>query len=78
MLLSYLKDYLNSYILHKNGYLYVEDILGQNGVMDVKKTARTRRVVAKLVIGIETSVQKLIPDKQLSNFNVRKAQKILN
>ncbi|MBB2483005.1 DUF2399 domain-containing protein [Bacillus sp. APMAM] len=70
------KDYLYEYILLKNEELNLLDIRENNGIMDipvVKKTARTRRTVAMLTVGVHN--QNVPPDNLVKNFTSPKTKK---
>ncbi|WP_110928855.1 toprim domain-containing protein [Bacillus massiliglaciei] len=62
-------DYLYKYILLKNEELNLQDIRESNGIVDIpviKKTARTRRTVAMLTMGVNNQI--VPPQKLLKDF----------
>ncbi|MBL5775769.1 hypothetical protein HV403_13520 [Bacillus sporothermodurans] len=70
------KDYLYEYILLKNEELNLLDIRENNGLIDipvVKKTARTRRTVAMLTVGINN--KNVPPSNLLKDFTSPKSKK---
>ena len=70
-------DYLNEQILLKNEELNIIDATENNGIVDIpviKRTARTRRTVAKLTLGITSNT--IVPNGKLINaFSSPKGKK---
>lgn len=78
MIINVWKDYLCEYILLKNEELNLLDIRENNGIVDipvVKKTSRTRRVVAMLTVGINN--KHVPPDNLVKDFTSPKTKKQL-
>lgn len=68
-----LQDYLQYHIVLKNESLHVSDASEENGIIHIpviKRTARTRRTVARLMVGINTDLQGIdkIPTKLTNSF----------
>lgn len=73
------RDYLREYILLKNEELNLLDIRENNGMVDIpiiKKTARTRRIVAMLTIGF--CDQNEPPSQLIKDFTSPKAKRQLD
>ncbi|MCT2534756.1 DUF2399 domain-containing protein [Aquibacillus koreensis] len=80
MISSELQNYIQSHILLKNEKLYVIDAEEQNGIIHIpimKQTARTRRVVAKIMVSRNTSLEESdrIPTNLIQTFKSPKSKK---
>lgn len=78
MINSEWKEYLYKCILLQHEELNLEDIRENNGIVDipvVKRTARTRRTVAMLTVGLHN--QHVIPDHLIKDFTSPKTRKKL-
>ncbi|KKE78471.1 DUF2399 domain-containing protein [Bacilli bacterium] len=80
MIPSEWKEYLEEHILLKNEELHLIDINENNGNVDIpviRRTARTRRTVARLTIGIVTDHTVSPPEKLVKAFSSSKVKKHL-
>jgi hypothetical protein len=71
-------DYIKEYILLKNEELNLIDSTENNGIIDIpviKRTARTRRTVAKLTLGLNNTPSP--PNTLVKSFNSPKSKKQL-